>query len=146
MIGSGTGSGMARVSLEDPEMLEDWDRERIFLLRNQRLPVAPSPTEMMLCVARLPLEYTEEQFFSLVCTCGEVSRSFLMISEKTGDSKGYGFVEYTTKESALQAKNMLDGKQIDNWVLCCDWLDSSHITFESLHSKCLYVDQLPQDF
>jgi hypothetical protein len=63
-----------------------------------------------------------------------------------GDSKGYGFVEYTTKEAALQAKNMLDGKQVENLILCCDWLDSSHITFDSLHSKCLYVDRLPKDF
>ena len=63
-----------------------------------------------------------------------------------GDSKGYGFVEYTTKEAALQAKNMLDGKQVENWILCCDWLDSSHITFDSLHSKCLYVYKLPKDF
>lgn len=55
-------------------------------------------------------------------------------------------MEYTTKEAALQAKNMLDGKQVENWILCCDWLDSSHITFDSLHSKCLYVDKLPKDF
>ncbi|GLH14926.1 Protein elav [Gryllus bimaculatus] len=143
---SGTGSGSARAVLEDPEMLEDWDRDRIFLLRGQRVPVSPTPTEMMLCVARLPLTYSETQFTSLVRTYGEVKRSFLMISEKTGESKGYGFVEYSTKEAALQAKNMLDGKQMDNWILCCDWLDSSHVTFDSLHSKCLYVDKLPKDF
>ncbi|XP_068082305.1 ribonucleoprotein PTB-binding 1 [Anabrus simplex] len=127
-------------------MLEDWDRDRVFLLRGQRVPVSPTPTEMMLCVARLPLTYTEAQFTALVRTYGEIRRSFLMISEKTGDTKGYGFVEYTTKEAALQAKNMLDGKQVENWTLCCDWLDSSHVTFDSLHSKCLYVDRLPKDF
>ncbi|XP_046405940.1 ribonucleoprotein PTB-binding 1-like [Ischnura elegans] len=146
MLGGGAGSPMARVALEDPEMLDEWDRERVFLLRGQRLPVVPAPTDHVLCVARLPLHFTEEQFTCLVCCCGEVSRSFLMISEKTGESKGYGFVEYTTKESALHAKSVLDGKQVENWVLYCDWLDSSHVTFESLHSKCLYVDQLPQDF
>ncbi|XP_021933199.1 ribonucleoprotein PTB-binding 1-like isoform X4 [Zootermopsis nevadensis] len=137
---------MARAVLEDPEMLEEWDRDRAFHLRGQRVPVSPTPTEMMLCVARLPLTYTETQFTALVRTYGDIYRSFLMISEKTGDSKGYGFVEYTTKEAALQAKNMLDGKQVENWILCCDWLDSSHITFDSLHSKCLYVDKLPKDF
>ncbi|KAJ9583472.1 hypothetical protein L9F63_022180, partial [Diploptera punctata] len=127
-------------------MLEEWDRDRAFHLRGQRVPVSPTPTEMMLCVARLPLTYTETQFSALVRTYGDICRCFLMISEKTGDSKGYGFVEYTTKEAALQAKNMLDGKQIENWILCCDWLDSSHITFDSLHSKCLYIDKLPKDF
>nr|CAD7194417.1 unnamed protein product [Timema douglasi] len=142
----GTGSGTARAVLEDPELLEEWDKERIFLLRGQRVLVCPSPTDMMLCVARLPTTYTEEHFQALVHTYGKVQCSFLMISEKTGESKGYGFVEYTTKESALQAKNILDGLQVENCALCCDWLDSSHVTFESLHSKCLYVDKLPKDF
>ncbi|KAK3909479.1 Ribonucleoprotein PTB-binding 1 [Frankliniella fusca] len=144
--GSGTGAGVARASLEDPEMLEEWDRDRLFLLRGQRVPVAPTPTDMLLCVARLPLHYTESQFTGLVRSYGEVRRCFLMISEKTGESKGYGFVEYMSKETALHAKNMLDRKSVEDLVLCCDWLDSSHVTFESLHSKCLFVDHLPKDF
>lgn len=81
----GTGSGMARAVLEDPEMLEEWDRDRAFHLRGQRVPVSPTPTEMMLCVARLPLTYTETQFTALVRTYGDIYRSFLMISEKTGN-------------------------------------------------------------
>lgn len=76
---------MARAELEDPEMLEEWDRERTFLLRNQCVPVTPTATEMMLCVANLPLNYSEEQFLTLVKSCGEVRRGFLMISEKTGE-------------------------------------------------------------
>uniref|UniRef100_A0A1B6LFJ0 RRM domain-containing protein n=1 Tax=Graphocephala atropunctata TaxID=36148 RepID=A0A1B6LFJ0_9HEMI len=143
---SSAGSSIARAELEDPEMLEDWDRERSFLLRGQCVPVCPAATELMLCVARLPTDYTEDQFHTLVKSCGEVRRCFLMISEKTGESKGYGFVEYTTNEISIQAKNILDGKQINGWTLVCDWLDSSHITFESLHSKCLYVDCLPKNF
>lgn len=41
---------------------------------------------------------------------------------------------------------MLDRKAVEDLVLCCDWLDSTHVTFESLHSKCLFVDHLPKDF
>lgn len=84
IVSSGTGSSIARAVLEDPEMLEDWDRDRVFLLRGQCVPVTPTLTEMMLCVARLPLEYTDEQFTALVHTYGEIRRNFLMISEKTG--------------------------------------------------------------
>ncbi|KAF4525137.1 hypothetical protein B566_EDAN005079 [Ephemera danica] len=50
------------------------------------------------------------------------------------------------KETAMQAKSLLDGRQLDGCTLCCDWLDSNHVTFESLHSKCLYVDRLPPNF
>ena len=30
--------------------------------------------------------------------------------------------------------------------IVCDWLDSSHVTFASLHSKILYVDCLPANY
>lgn len=63
-----------------------------------------------------------------------------------GESKGYGFVEYITKEAALQAKNALDGKQLLDCTAVCDWLDSSHVTVRSLHSKCLYIDHLPSNY
>lgn len=63
-----------------------------------------------------------------------------------GESKGYGFIEYATKEVALQAKSVLDGYEIRDSVLVCDWLDPSHVTFASLHSTCLYVDRLPRNY
>lgn len=82
---SGSGSSAAaKAELEDPEMLDDWDKDRMFLLRGQYVPVMLSATEFLLCVAMLPLDYSEEQFISLVKSCGEVRRCFLMISEKTG--------------------------------------------------------------
>ncbi|CAG7822372.1 unnamed protein product [Allacma fusca] len=139
-------SGSARVALCSPEVLEEWDRNAAFTLRGQRVTIVPSPTEMLLCVGRLPLSYTEQQFTALVSAYGDVKRSFLMISERIGESKGYGFVEYVTKEAALQAKNALDGRQILDFTAVCDWLDSSHVTVRSLHSKCLYVDRLPPNY
>lgn len=146
-ISTTSGSSMARVTLEDPELrMEEWDFNKQFVLRGQRIPVSPTPTEMLLCVARLPYNYTEDQFTRLVQMYGEVRKTFLIISEKTGESKGYGFVEYLNKECAITAKCGLDGKGIDESTLVCDWLDGSHITYDSLHSKCLYVDNLPKSF
>ncbi|XP_054287365.1 ribonucleoprotein PTB-binding 1-like [Macrosteles quadrilineatus] len=145
-VTSGADSSIARAELENPEMLEEWDRDRTFLLYGQCVPVCPAATKIMLCVANLPLNYTEKEFNTLVKYCGEVKRSFLMISEKTGESKGYGFVEYKSKEISVLAKNILGSQQINNHTLVCDWLDSSHVTFESLHSKCLYVDGLPINY
>ncbi|VVC45122.1 RNA recognition motif domain [Cinara cedri] len=146
-ISTTSGSSMARVTLEDPELrMEEWDFNKQFMLRGQRIPVSPTPTEMLLCVARLPYKYTEDQFTRLVQMYGEVRKTFLIISEKTGESKGYGFVEYLSKDCAITAKCGLDGKIIDDSTLVCDWLDGSHITYDSLHSKCLYVDNLPKSF
>lgn len=65
-------------------MLEEWDRNAVFTLRGQRIAIVPSPTEMLLCVGRLPISYSDQQFHNLVSIYGEVRRYFLMISEKTG--------------------------------------------------------------
>jgi hypothetical protein len=35
-----------------------------------------------------------------------------MISEVTGESKGYGLVKYITSEAAAQAKHLLTGKEV----------------------------------
>lgn len=139
-------SSTAMVTLEEPHILDDWNADNTFLLRGQSVSVSPTPTEMLLCVARLPLYYGEDEFYNLIKSCGDVKTYFLMISEKTGKSKGYGFVQYTNKEHALAARNALNDKIVDTYQLVCDWLDSSHLTLKSLHSKCLYVDKLPNNF
>ena len=75
--------------------------------------------------------------FTLISTC------FL------GTSKGYGLVKYASKASSIQARHVLEGYQVrDGHTLDCDWLQHNRPvdTVTSLHSKCLYVDQLPADY
>lgn len=139
-------NGSARVLLAEPEVLETWAKSSQHTLRGHKVTISPSNTEGLLCVARLPSHYTEEEFAALVGSFGDVSYCFLMRSEKTGESKGYGFIEYVTKEVALQAKSLLDGRDLMGNILVCDWLDPNHVTFASLHSACLYVDRLPKDY
>ena len=38
-----------------------------------------------LCVAKLPLDYTEEEFHNLASAYGKVREAFIMISERTGN-------------------------------------------------------------
>lgn len=146
LSGNDEKSSSATVSLCNPEVLDEWNSDQTFLLRGQSVSVAPTPTEMVLCVAKLPFHFTETNFYSLIKPYGDVDMFFLMISEKTGKSKGYGFVQYRSKEYALAARNGLNDKTVDGCQLVCDWLDSSHLSFKSLHSTCLYVDRLPRQF
>ena len=67
----------------------------------------------------------------------------------SGTSKGYGLVKYASKASSIQARHVLEGYQVrDGHTLDCDWLQHNRPveTVTSLHSKCLYVDQLPADY
>lgn len=53
-------------------------------IRGHKVSLCPSPSENLLCVARLPRDLLEEEFTDLVSGFGEVRRSFLLYSEKTG--------------------------------------------------------------
>jgi hypothetical protein len=41
-----------------------------------------------------------------------------MISEVTGESKGYGLVKYISSEAAAQAKHLLTGKEVGSGQCC----------------------------
>ena len=64
-----------------------------------------------------------------------------------GTFKGYGLVKYVSKESSIQARHVLDGHEIrEGHILNCDWLKQNNPGVTSLHSKCLFVDKLPESY
>ena len=74
----------ARVLLAEPEVLETWPRSRQMTLRGEQVNVAPSLTQGLLCVARLPINFTEIDFNQLTSSVGNVTHCFLMRSETSG--------------------------------------------------------------
>ncbi|XP_066299066.1 ribonucleoprotein PTB-binding 1-like [Branchiostoma lanceolatum] len=114
--------------------------------KDRQISVTLAPNDSLLCVSNLPQLYALEQLQELARPFGILERCFLLRSDRTGLSKGYGFVEYTKKESALQAKIQLTGRRIGTRILCCDIMDPGLLTHDSLHSNCLLVEKLPMDF
>ena len=56
-------------------------------------------------------------------------------------------MKYSSKESSIQARHVLDGHEVRNGhILNCDWLRHNSPGVTSLHSKCLYVDKLPESY
>jgi len=137
----------AKLSLSVPELLDDWPkaRENVFV-KNKEVSVCVGSSDQWVCVARLPLDLSDSEFTTLVSGYGKVRSCFLMCSEKTGESKGYGLVKYCSNEAAAQARHLLDGRDIRGFSIQADWLNSTHISFKQLHSKCLYVDNLPPNY
>ncbi|XP_037230703.1 LOW QUALITY PROTEIN: ribonucleoprotein PTB-binding 1, partial [Falco rusticolus] len=115
-------------------------------LREKEISVQLQPTDALLCIANLPQLYTQQQFEELVRPFGNLERCFLVYSEKTGHSKGYGFVGIYEKDSAARAKSDLLGKQSGTRTLYVHWTDVNQLTLELLHSKCLCVDKLPHSY
>ncbi|KAJ8389094.1 hypothetical protein AAFF_G00123000 [Aldrovandia affinis] len=112
-------------------------------LRDREISVQLQPTDALLCIANLPLAYTQQQFEDLVRPFGNLERCFLVYSAATGHSKGYGFVEYMKKDSAARAKSELLGKPLGSRTLYVHWTEVGSLTHALLHSRCLCVDRLP---
>lgn len=116
-------------------------------IRGRDITVQLQPTDSLLCVTNLPYTLTSAQFQELVRTYGNIERCFLVYSDLTGHSKGYGFVEYMKKDSASRARSELLGKPLGDRALMVQWADVNQLTStDHLHSKCLCVDRLPLDF
>lgn len=81
-------------------------------VRGRLINVALQPTDSLLCLTNLPHTFTAQQFEELVRSYGNIERSFLVYSELTGHSKGYGFVEYMKKDSASRARSELLGRPL----------------------------------
>uniref|UniRef100_A0A6A7FUY5 Ribonucleoprotein PTB-binding 2-like n=2 Tax=Hirondellea gigas TaxID=1518452 RepID=A0A6A7FUY5_9CRUS len=114
--------------------------------KGHQISISPSSTENLLCVSSLPDETSEDEFTDLVSGFGNITYCFLMRSERTGISKGYGFVCYSNRDVALQARSLLDQRQHRGTLLSCDWVEPNIVTFGALHSCCLLVDNLPKDY
>lgn len=108
----------------------------------------PEP-DSLLFIGNLPFEVDEDQLGELMSQFGKLERVFLVRSEITGESKGYGFAEYTDKKTAGEAKQQLlnsGAKYISGRILRVDFAEPNLHTYKDLHSKTLFLDKLPRDF
>ncbi|XP_041508763.1 ribonucleoprotein PTB-binding 2 isoform X2 [Microtus oregoni] len=117
-----------------------------FSFRGRELVVQLQPTDALLCITNLPVSFTLEEFEELVRAYGNIERCFLVYSEVTGHSKGYGFVEYMKKDFAAKARLELLGRQMGASALFAQWMDVNLLASELIHSKCLCIDKLPSDY
>ncbi|XP_075792279.1 ribonucleoprotein PTB-binding 2 isoform X3 [Pelodiscus sinensis] len=117
-----------------------------YSLRGKEISVQLQPTDALLCITNLPTSFTLQEFEELVCAYGNIERCFLVYNEVTGLSKGYGFVEYMKKDSAAKARMELLGKKLCENTLFAQWTDVNQLTTDLVHSKCLCVDKIPNDY
>ncbi|XP_062854238.1 ribonucleoprotein PTB-binding 2 [Trichomycterus rosablanca] len=140
--------GTAFVTLLNGDQAQDAIRSlHQMSVRSRTISVQLQPTDSLLCVTNLPHTLTASHFQELVRSYGNIERSFLVYSELSGHSKGYGFVEYMKKDSASRARAELLGKARGERALMVQWSDVNQLaTSRHLHSKCLCVERLPADF
>ncbi|KAK4759996.1 hypothetical protein SAY87_023127 [Trapa incisa] len=72
-------------------------------------------------VTNLSEDTREPDLLELFRTFGPVSRVYVAIDQKTGVSRGFGFVNFVNKEDAERAINKLNGYGYDNLILRVEW-------------------------
>ena len=116
------------------------------IFKSHKLSATYGHADSLLFVGNLPFTYTRDDLASLFRPYGDILRCLLVLSPRTGLSKGYGFVEYARREEALLAKQHLATKVIGLRSLRVDFSDNGMQTCDDLHSQTLFVDRLPKGF
>ncbi len=98
----------------------------------------------LMFVGNIPEDYTRSDLFNLFDPYGNILRCLVVYNETTGESKSYGFVEFTNESEALAAKFALAKKRLHKRKLRVDFASMRMITYSDIHSKTLFVDCLPK--
>ncbi|KAG5616157.1 hypothetical protein H5410_015981 [Solanum commersonii] len=72
-------------------------------------------------VTNLSEDTREPDLLELFRPFGPVSRVYVAIDQKTGDSRGFGFINFVNKEDAQRAIDKLNGYGYDNLILRVEW-------------------------
>ncbi|XP_076669011.1 ELAV-like protein 2 isoform X7 [Andrena cerasifolii] len=94
-----------------------------------------------LIVNYLPQTMTQEEIRSLFSSIGEVESCKLIRDKLTGQSLGYGFVNYHRPEDAEKAINTLNGLRLQNKTIKVSYARPSS---EAIKGANLYVSGLPK--
>lgn len=102
--------------------------------------------DSLLFVGNLPFTYSRDNLIELFALFGEVLRCLIVYSPETGLTKGYGFIEYHTRDEAMLAKQQMANKVVGLRSLRVDFADNGMQKCKDLQSETLFVDRLPKIF
>jgi len=94
-----------------------------------------------LIVNYLPQTMSQEEIRSLFASIGEVESCKLIRDKTTGQSLGYGFINYVNNEDAAKAIQTLNGLRLQNKTIKVSYARPSS---ESIKGANLYVSGLPK--
>ncbi|XVE99619.1 hypothetical protein REPUB_Repub03eG0215500 [Reevesia pubescens] len=72
-------------------------------------------------VTNLSEDTREPDLLELFRTFGPVTRVYVAMDQKTGTSRGFGFVNFVNREDGQRAINKLNGYGYDNLILRVEW-------------------------
>ena len=80
-----------------------------------------SEGSVKLFIGGLSWNTDEQSLQSAFATYGEVASVRVVTDRETGRSKGFGFVEYNTRDEAQAAVDGMNGQELDGRQIRCDF-------------------------
>ncbi|CAI9766277.1 unnamed protein product [Fraxinus pennsylvanica] len=77
-------------------------------------------TTPKLFVSGLSRSTTDENLFNAFASFGRLHEAKVIVDRASGRSKGFGFVTYETVEEAEKAREGMNAKFLDGWVIFVD--------------------------
>lgn len=74
-----------------------------------------------LFISGLSRQTTNEGLRAKFSEFGQLLEARVVTDKLSGRSRGFGFVRYATEEEAAKAKEGMDGKFLDGWVIFADY-------------------------
>ena len=102
-----------------------------------------SKTSTNLIVNYLPQTLTEDGLKNMFSALGNVQSCKLIKDKVTGDSLGYGFINYATTTEAEKAIQAMNGLPLNNKIIKVSYARPSSSAIKNAN---LYVANLPQQF
>ncbi|XP_022974823.1 heterogeneous nuclear ribonucleoprotein Q-like isoform X1 [Cucurbita maxima] len=122
--------GRNNISIESIEnrdksasLLDEDDLEK----HAQLLALPPHGSEVF--IGGLSRDVSEEDLRDLCESLGEIFEIRIIKDRDSGESKGYAFISFKTKESAQKAIEELHGKEVKGKTIRCSLSDSKHRLF-----------------
>ncbi|CAB3405536.1 unnamed protein product [Caenorhabditis bovis] len=112
---------------------------------HQRYCTAPNvdigESKTNLIINYLPQGMTQEEVRSLFTSIGEIESCKLVRDKMTGQSLGYGFVNYVREEDALRAVTSFNGLRLQNKTIKVSYARPSN---DQIKGSNLYVSGIPK--
>ncbi|VDM53663.1 unnamed protein product [Angiostrongylus costaricensis] len=112
---------------------------------SQRYCTAPNveigESKTNLIINYLPQGMTQEEVRSLFASVGEIESCKLVRDKMTGQSLGYGFVNYSREDDALKAVSSFNGLRLQNKTIKVSYARPSN---ENIKGSNLYVSGIPK--
>ena len=70
-----------------------------------------------LYVGNISPDADEKSLKALFSMFGKVEKAYIVTDRKTGESKGFGFVEMSSEDEAKASITALDGKKCNNYTV-----------------------------